>query len=550
MSKLSLLFHTIRHLKLKQIIFQLYYRVRRLKPITISEPQLHIPVMQWEGESFRKTSSFDGDFYTFLNIKVKATEVWKQTDLPKLWLYNLHYHDDLSSDAIFQDKVVCEQLISNWIENNPPVIGDGWEPYCLSLRAVNWIKWFSGLGRDCIDESKIVSLAYQVTILERQIEYHIFGNHLFVNAKALVFAGVFFSGTDAERWLRKGLAILDQEIKEQFLPDGGHFELSPMYHASLIWDLCELINLGQKSGVNELSTRISDWGEVVVRGVCWLKYMVHPDGQISFFNDSAYGVAPTVADIERYAKKLKLMPDTSVPLSREQDSVFTNYLENTGYYIIDWAGSNKVIIDMAEVGPAYQPGHAHADTLSLEWSVGKQRVLVNSGTSVYGVSPERLRQRQTSAHNTVVVNDYDSSEVWGGFRVARRAQVNNISSTIHEAEVEVCASHDGYHRFNPSVTHTRRIHSAEHELRIVDHLSGNYGKAYVVYHIHPDAELVKKDDFRVDINFENTSITVLSLQKVKILDSSWHPEFGLSIKNKKLVIYFSSEAVDVLFKIN
>ena len=60
--------------------------------------------------------------------------------------------------------------------------------------------------------------------------------------------------------------------------------------------------------------------------------------------------------------------------------------------------------DIGNVGPDYIPGHAHADTLSFEMSVFDMRFIVNSGTSVYGLGAERLRQRGTAAHSTVVID--------------------------------------------------------------------------------------------------------------------------------------------------
>ena len=78
--------------------------------------------------------------------------------------------------------------------------------------------------------------------------------------------------------------------------------------------------------------------------------------------------------------------------------------------------------DVGEIGPDYRPGHAHADTLCFELSVFGQRLVVNSGTSEYGLGAERLRQRGTAAHSTVQIDGADSSEVWSGFRVARRAR--------------------------------------------------------------------------------------------------------------------------------
>src|SRR5690606_4780416 len=110
---------------------------------------------------------------------------------------------------------------------------------------------------------------------------------------------------------------------------------------------------------------------------------------------------------------------------------------------------------MAPVGPDYLPGHAHADTLSFELSLFGQRVLVNSGTSCYGHGSERIRQRGTTAHNTVVVDGADSSEVWSGFRVARRARAINPEVHDHQG-LEASCSHDGYHRLPGRVTHHRR----------------------------------------------------------------------------------------------
>ena len=76
----------------------------------------------------------------------------------------------------------------------------------------------------------------------------------------------------------------------------------------------------------------------------------------------------------------------------------------------------------------------HADNLSFEWSLGEQRVLVNSGTSLYGVSSERHRQRKTKSHNTVEIDGFDSSEIWSGFRVARRAS-SSLESVMDDRDL-------------------------------------------------------------------------------------------------------------------
>ena len=87
----------------------------------------------------------------------------------------------------------------------------------------------------------------QANVLTQLLEYHILGNHLFANAKALTFVGAYLEGENSAQLLEQGIKLLNQELDEQFLDDGAHFELSPMYHEILLWDLLELIDLAMTS---------------------------------------------------------------------------------------------------------------------------------------------------------------------------------------------------------------------------------------------------------------------------------------------------------------
>ncbi len=143
--------------------------------------------------------------------------------------------------------------------------------------------------------------------------------------------------------------------------------------------------------------------------------------------------------LTRYAERLGL----TVPLPSRADGV--RAMKDTGFIRVD-RGPMSAILDVGKVGPDHVPGHGHADTLTFEWSLADQRVVVDTGTSLYGESPERLRQRGTAAHNTVVVNDPDSSEVWKGFRVARRAYPRDVTVDVSSEPWRVSAAHDGYWR--------------------------------------------------------------------------------------------------------
>jgi len=156
---------------------------------------------------------------------------------------------------------------------------------------------------------------------------------------------------------------------------------------------------------------------------------------ISFFNDAALGIAANFAALAAYSERLRIVPSVMATKGR------CVHLADSGYVRLQ-QGNAAALLDVARIGPDYLPGHAHADTLSFELSLFGQRVVVNSGTSQYGLGAERLRQRGTAAHSTVEVDGSDSSEVWGGFRVARRARPFGLVITDEDQGLQVICAHD------------------------------------------------------------------------------------------------------------
>ena len=496
----------------------------------------------WSSPSF-VIGSYDGSatFY-FLNkkIKFKSSICWNDGSIEKLWLYNLHYFDDLN--AIDSDKRINAHhlLVKNWIENNPLSGGGiGWEPYTLSIRLVNLIKWCSRLRVD--DAETIQSIYSQAQVLCKTLEYHILGNHLLSNAKALMFVGHFFEGKVGEFFINQAYHILERELTEQFLVDGGHFELSPMYTAIAVFDILDLIKIGRITSRNENPELNRKLHLIAEKGLSWLQIMSHPDGDVSFFNDSSKGVAPKISYLLSYANTLGVSP------SQKIDTRALETLKTSGYSRIS-LGENVLLFDHANIGPEYLTGHSHADNLSIEWSIGEQRVLVNSGTSLYGVSGERHRQRKTLSHNTVEVDGFDSSEVWSGFRVAQRAYSLLESTLSDSTSVSICASHDGYQRLSGRVKHTRCIDVTNCDVKITDKLNGRWGEAHGSFHFHPDIKVTK-------LNLSSISLLLPSGLKifmettgiVSIQPSTWHPAFGVAIDNTKCLVTFETNLLKTTF---
>jgi uncharacterized heparinase superfamily protein len=544
LAKARLYFQTMRHLRPVQIYGRLLFKLARPRPDVSPPPPLRAMAGRFEAPAPRAPSLTGPKNFSFLNESHSLNEVgWDNQGLSKLWRYNLHYFDDLNAQDAGARRDWHTDLITDWIEKNQPGKGSGWEPYPTSLRMVNWIKW--ALSGNSLADDATACLAVQARWLTKRLEYHLLGNHLFANAKALVFAGAFFSGPEAHGWLRLGSEILAREIDEQILPDGGHFELSTLYGALALEDALDLINLERAfPGVEDLQGLGGRLGTLVPQMGRWLSAMSHPDAEIGFFNDSAFGIAPAPPELETYAARLGLTYETP--------ATGITWLKSSGYVRMQ-AGPAVLLADVARVGPDYLPGHAHADTLSFELSIGQQRVLVNSGTSVYQRGPERERQRGTRAHNSVVVNGENSSEVWASFRVARRARPVNL--VVRDGAVlDVGCGHDGYTRLPGKPVHRRRWQMNDGGLRVTDTVSVGRLPSEARYHFHPEIDVAVDAEGKTGMarwgknGAENSAMSwTLTHGTAHLETSSWHPEFGLCLPNRCLVVILEAGQGEIEF---
>ncbi len=461
------LFRTVRHLK----PIQIFNRASRFALARRPAGGPPLPERNWPGtliEPVARRAAWDGaGGFRFLNETwpVIGAAGWNAPQRDKLWLYHLHYFDDLAAQPPAGPPAA---LIRRWIAENPPGQGNGWEPYPTSLRIVNWIKWHQRGER--LDPAMLASLANQARHLARRIEYHLLGNHLLANAKALVWAGLFFAGREADSWLARGSRILSQQIAEQVLADGAHFELSPTYHALLTEDMLDLINLGQAAGV-PMPAAASAAG----RMLSWLAAMVRPDRRLPLFNDATYGGAPAPGEVFAYARSLGL---TEPPPPQAGFSL----LAASGYARFAsprlWS-----VFDFGQPGPDYLLGHAHCDMFSFELAVDGAPLIVDTGVSTYNAGPRRLAERGTAAHNTVQVGTAEQSEIWSSFRVGRRARLRGREAGLDR----ISASHDGFAALG--LTHRREVCFADRGISISDTLHGadSAGPATARLHFHPEA---------------------------------------------------------------
>jgi uncharacterized heparinase superfamily protein len=429
--KILLYWHTLRHLKPVQWRYRLKNAVQsqyhRWFPVRVRRELLRrIPqriVLRVGGKRvawFEKThDGAHGMFwaddilkgcFTFLNRSKQfdGPVRWVNPEFSYLWDFNLHYFEYLESLASREDslsKGVIRSLLDGWIDSNPCPVQPAWHPYPISLRTINWVKLCVNRP-EFADEKVLRSLYSQFLFLERNIEGHLQVNHLLENGRALVFGGLFFEGQDARRWFDRGLRLLKQEVREEYLPNGGHFELSPMYHCILLEALFDTYAYLTSMGHDVR------WLFGPLRKMCeWLENIRCPDGTFPLFNDAAIGISAAPDEILSNAERLlSFGRKTQLDATRDCDK----------FFVFD-AKPFFCAVDGAPIGPSYNPGHAHSDNFTYELFLRGERLVVDAGTFSYDVNPERIASRSTTEHNTVVINGLEQSEAWGGFRMARRS---------------------------------------------------------------------------------------------------------------------------------
>jgi uncharacterized heparinase superfamily protein len=468
---------------------------------------------------------------------------------PLLWQFHFGYHDyllalldDTGGDEKAASRVM--DFIVEWDDLYPlDITGarrSAWHPYVLSIRIESWIRIYSRLQDHGInsDDARIMHIPRGVErmtrVLLRNLEKGTMANHLLRNIKALVFAGLFLDTPAGAQARRLGLKLLEQELKEQILQDGCHFERSPMYHVSVlndVLDMAEAITLAS-------STVPAALASAAVSMTAFLEHMRHPDGEIPYFNDSTTSFFLRTNEVlqrgHALCSEMDWVTDTEVPsadVKRKAD-------RESGLLT---AGSARswLVFDAGNVGPDYQPGHTHCDTLSFEWSLDGKRFITDTGVFHYRESEERRYSRSTSAHNTVEINGEEQSEIWKSFRVGRRAKIVHSAREEHDGIIVLRGAHDGYTRIQRGLIHERAIVVAgDAWVAVIDWLHGKGTYQYRNFlHFHPDVALEPVQG-RVDITHGDARIIMQTLGPESLITqkTEYYPAFGEKVPRTSIIL--------------
>ncbi|MEO5374889.1 MAG: heparinase II/III family protein [Alphaproteobacteria bacterium] len=508
----------LRHLRPAQVGWRLWYRARlplfrRLVP---GQRQGGLPLAYppnlWPGDSEHGRLILSGRI-RLLDIEhpLGPDPDWHPAERSPLWRFTLNYFEWLADLEAVGGRDAAERgraLVGHWLDHHSRFEAEAWHPYPLSLRLYAWLRHGPFLlnGADEAFTARFVgALEAQARHLPRVLERDVGGNHLIKNLKALIAVAVCLPGHD--RALDSALDGLRRQLERQILADGCHYERSPSYHVQVLRDLLDL---------RALLLEPPEWLERAVADMApaWV-FFRHTDGGLALFNDGDEGEPAVAAVLDR------LLGHPVAPAA----------LPAAGYHRLA-AGETVVLVDAGRCCPDDLPAHAHADTLALEVSHGGRRLVVNCGTYAYQDPEWRNRMRGTAAHSTLTIDDQDSAEVFGVFRLGRRP----VRVTAERREGTLTASHDGYRHLG--IVHRRTVTLSDDGLEVIgeDQVEGPVAGHHVAvrFHLHPDVQASRDDDGAVTLTGGWTFTA--SGGEVTVEESVYAPQFHRMVGSRRIVV--------------
>ncbi len=479
---------------LKRPIFALpFYRLSLpgFTPLTLAVS----PSDAWPGDARQGSDILQGSFDFAGRRITHSAPSWAPLGAEPAWLAELHgfaWLRDLRAVGGDGARRCARELVGGWLTAHESWTAAAWDPLATGRRLSHWLgcyDFFAASAEISFRHRLHRSMTRQAQHLGRVLPAGLAGADLIAALKGLIYAGVCLP--DSTGWQEQGLAILSRELPRQILGDGVHAERNPARHMAVLRDLIDLRALLHKGEV--LAGRGAA-GEVHAgrRGVPAglqaaveamapaLRMFRHGDGGLAAFNGGT----------EEEGWQVDMVLQRATGRARAQSQA-----PDGGFQRL-FAGRTVVLVDAGAPPPPGLDGVAHAGTLSLEISIGRERMIVNCGARP-GDPGWRQAQRTTAAHSTLIAGDTNSGELLetGGF--GRRPRVRRCKRAETDGNLWLDMSHTGYQR--PfGLRHRRRLFLAADgtDIRGEDRLqprgkTGGKSQACdftIRFHLHPDVK--------------------------------------------------------------
>jgi uncharacterized heparinase superfamily protein len=427
----------------------------------------------WPGDAERGRAIVDGAMTASGVIVAQTSDPWGK--LPGVlehveylhgfsWLRDLR---DLGGEAA---RATARTLMAGWIDRNDGWHPLTWRPDILGARITIWLgtyELFCESAEDGFRARVMDSISRQARHLARDLGAAPSGIRRLQAINGLTMASVALGGGEAD--LEQAERALASEMRAQIHPDGGHVSRSPARHCEALTALIDARG-AFRAVARDYPAELDD---TIDRMTAMLRLWRHGDGKLSLFNQTTEArqafLETVIARSESRLKATTEAPDTG-------------FQRLTG-------GRTCLIVDTGAPSPF--EASAHASPLAFELSSGKQRLVVNCGTSI-GDARWRGPLRASAAHSMLVIDDHNAADISADGRTGNRVIEMSVERRQADGGALIEAEHDGY-RARFGLVHHRRLYlsSSGDDLRGEDKLvyTGDPGEIPLVatlrFHLHP-----------------------------------------------------------------
>ena len=354
-----------------------------------------------------------------------------------IWVLNRHRFIEelarvyyLTNDVKYLNSMV--DYLEDWIDKNPDSNNrnmTSWRRIDTGIRLCRWIKALELVNfrvpASLIEKIK-KSYLEQGTYLAQSVS----GFSQTSNWGVLEFHGLFhlslcYNHDLSEKWLELSKNFLINSIETQVLPDGNHWECSPMYHNEVCLCYLNFVATCKRHQI-ELPQQFKDRvHQMALCNVIWQK----PDYTQPLWGDSD---ATDVRDINTLAAYL--FSDSTLKNRGFEECDFENYflfgeqgnkayqailscepefksyhLEDSGFLCLrdSWKEDSSFLTFNTK---KFGAGHNHDDLLHVSYYARQKDYLIDCGRYTYVESEERKNLKSSFGHNTIILNNQENSK--------------------------------------------------------------------------------------------------------------------------------------------
>ena len=476
-------------------------------------------------------------------------------------------------------QTMTDHLLS-WIEDNPPEVGLHWTNVMeFGVRLLSWtaalylLRGSESFQREALFPM-LKSLYQQMRFLRRHLtpdcELHL-NNHSITEAAGLVLFGTLYPEfKEAAKWRDFGLRLLAREVERQVYSDGVDYEMTTAYHRFVVDLLLAVVLLSRRNHLPlppVIEERLERMLEVVM-------HLTKPDGLMPTVGDTddgrghPFGWRPLNDHRSCLAVGAVLFgrgdfkavsggfdPEAAWLLGPQGLKAYeardadppqgtSHAFPDGGFCVMRSGWDTRALYLIADcgylgMGPRGPGGHGHNDLLSFELYAYGRTLVVDPGTYTYmGADGWRNYFRSTAVHNTAVVDGREMADFgFGLFSIRCEALPRVHSWTSTEAYDMLEASHSGYERLSPPITHRRQIlfMKGGRYFLVRDQFIGTGEHTFDLYfHLAPVPMEGPKEDFSLATRSPEGANLMLrpvdtELLGVEVLEGWVSPSFGVKV---------------------